>query len=92
MNINQNDLKLDPDNDSYIVVKFTGLGSAHSTVYPVNVSSMQMIIAGKVVEWQGTIGMNEENLKEAVRSALEEKFPTPKIAKVEPGNIGNLLK
>lgn len=71
------DVKLNPDNDSFIIIKFTGVQSAAFEVFPVNVSPAQMFAAARMLEWQAESQMN---------SAVAQKN-SPQIAKVEPGMV-----
>lgn len=68
-----NDLNLNPDQDSFIIVRFTGKLSSQFELYPVNVSPVQMIMVGKVLELQGESTLTSEALRQAVRDVLKEK-------------------
>lgn len=46
--------------DSYIVLKFLGMGSAQFTMHPANVVPAQMFAAARLLEWQAEKLLNDE--------------------------------
>lgn len=78
---NQN-LNLNPDTDSFIIIHFTGLQSAAFNILPFNTSPIQMITAGEMLKWQG-----EKKLDEAYEASKPKLSETPKIAIPEPGTV-----
>ena len=73
------DIKLNPDTDSFIIIKFTGVQSAAFEIHPVNVSPVQLIGAAEMLKWQAGKQMEE---------AYQQKHShQPKIAVPEPGTV-----
>lgn len=67
--MNEDKLTLNPD-DSFVVIKFLGMGSAQFTMHPANVVPAQLFAAARMLEWQAEKLINDE---------WERKSP-PKVA------------
>ena len=78
---NLQDVKLNPDNDSFIIIKFTGVQSAAFEVFPVNVSPAQMFAASRMLDWQAEHQMNNAVAQKEVEKTV------PQIMRVEPGTV-----
>jgi hypothetical protein len=78
--MNNQDMQLNPDTDSYIIIKYMGPQSAAFQIYPVNVSPAQMFAATEMLKWQATKQINEAY--EARQGSRKLKIAVP-----EPGTI-----
>lgn len=61
--MSMNNLELNPETDSFLVVKYTGLHSAAFELVPSNVSPAQLFALAKVLEWQAVKQLEEEYAK-----------------------------
>ena len=62
------DNSLGPD-DSYIVIKFNGIGSAQFTLYPSNIVPAQMLGAAEILKWQAERQMEDEWERRKIQTA-----------------------
>jgi len=74
-NVNNPYGTLNPDKDSFILVKFLGQGSAMFQVLPANVSAAQLMMVGKILQLQGEQKMNESHLKALIQEFRDENKP-----------------
>ena len=80
MAINNDTLSLDHETVSFVIVRFFGIHSAQFNIYPVNVSPVQLVMAGESVQRLGYSGMDEKNVKQWMREVLEESKPKILVA------------
>lgn len=63
--------------DSYIVLKFLGIGSAQLTMHPANVVPVQLLAAAELLRWQAEKMLNDEWEK---RNPPVQKIAIAKVA------------
>ena len=74
-------LSLNPQEDSFIVIKFAGMQSASFNLYPNNVSPAQMLMIAEMLKYQAVSRMNEIAMQ---RAEAEREDDTNKILVPKP--------
>lgn len=65
-------IDLNPEQDSFIIIKFHGKLSSAFEIYPANVSPVQMLMIGEILKLQGQSTLQSEAIRQAIRDVQAE--------------------